>query len=467
MRGVAILDRLGGEREPGNGRAVLGLQSLLHQHDAPECESHRDIRIHLHRVQSAGGRIPQHGARGDRPHHEQDSRTREHSRRLLRHRAPVSTKREQPTADARAALLAIYVVLGMLYESYSQPLTIISTLPSAGVGALLALMVTDTEFSLIAFLGILLLIGIVKKNAIMMVDFALDAERTQGLDPRAAIARACSLRFRPIMMTTCARLRALCRWRSPPATVRDAPPLGHLHRWRPGGEPAPDAVHHACFYLYVHRFWSRSKRRTEIPPPALEAPADVLPARVILATALASSPPAPWAPNCRRPEFDAAVSYKEQDGWKPSEPGEAGSSASGGGSSMMRRWMSSTDGSRFQTRMSKRRRPPSRGAGARQPSAGGLLADRLRHCEPPAHRDGWRTTAHHQQCGSPRPTGIWTFGVRCAARPTAAGPPRKQRRRPRRGAIIRAGRVDEIDVPTVPPGLPSHSSKGGPGRPKT
>ena len=81
-----------------------------------------------------------------------------------------------------AALLAIYVVLGMLYESYCQPVTILSTLPSAGVGALLALLATDMEFSLIAFLGILLLIGIVKKNAIMMVDFALDAERTLGLD---------------------------------------------------------------------------------------------------------------------------------------------------------------------------------------------------------------------------------------------------------------------------------------------
>jgi multidrug efflux pump len=104
------------------------------------------------------------------------------------------------------ALLAIYVVLGMLYESYSQPLTILSTLPSAGLGALLALLVVDMEFSLIAFLGILLLIGIVKKNAIMMVDFALDAERTLGLDPRAAIARACSLRFRPIMMTTFAAI---------------------------------------------------------------------------------------------------------------------------------------------------------------------------------------------------------------------------------------------------------------------
>jgi multidrug efflux pump len=105
-----------------------------------------------------------------------------------------------------AALLAIYIVLGMLYESYGQPLTILSTLPSAGLGALLALMATGTEFSLIAFLGVLLLIGIVKKNAIMMVDFALEAERTLGLDPRAAIARACSLRFRPIMMTTFAAI---------------------------------------------------------------------------------------------------------------------------------------------------------------------------------------------------------------------------------------------------------------------
>ncbi|HEY4339113.1 MAG TPA: efflux RND transporter permease subunit [Steroidobacteraceae bacterium] len=105
-----------------------------------------------------------------------------------------------------AALLAIYVVLGVLYESFAQPLTIISTLPSAGLGALLALMLTNTELSLVAFLGIMLLIGIVKKNAIMMVDFALDAERNLGLVSRDAIARACSLRFRPIMMTTCAAI---------------------------------------------------------------------------------------------------------------------------------------------------------------------------------------------------------------------------------------------------------------------
>jgi multidrug efflux pump len=128
------------------------------------------------------------------------------------HGTPYGTARLfQQNASAQplmllAALLAIYVVLGMLYESYSQPVTILSTLPSAGVGALLALLATDMEFSLIAFLGILLLIGIVKKNAIMMVDFALDAERTLGLTPREAIARACSLRFRPIMMTTMAAI---------------------------------------------------------------------------------------------------------------------------------------------------------------------------------------------------------------------------------------------------------------------
>lgn len=101
-----------------------------------------------------------------------------------------------------AALVTMYIVLGMLYESYIHPLTILSTLPSAGVGALLALMLVGMEFSLIALIGVFLLIGIVKKNAIMMVDFALQAERNQGLSPRDAIYQACLTRFRPIMMTT-------------------------------------------------------------------------------------------------------------------------------------------------------------------------------------------------------------------------------------------------------------------------
>jgi len=104
------------------------------------------------------------------------------------------------------ALLAVYIVLGVLYESYVHPITILSTLPSAGVGALLALLIFKTEFSIIALIGVILLIGIVKKNAIMMIDFALDAERRQRLSPRDAIFEACRLRFRPIMMTTMAAM---------------------------------------------------------------------------------------------------------------------------------------------------------------------------------------------------------------------------------------------------------------------
>jgi multidrug efflux pump len=105
-----------------------------------------------------------------------------------------------------AALGAVYIVLGILYESYLHPITILTTLPSAGIGALLALLLTGNQLTIIAFIGILLLVGIVKKNAIMMIDFALDGERTLGLSPREAILRACSLRFRPIMMTTMAAI---------------------------------------------------------------------------------------------------------------------------------------------------------------------------------------------------------------------------------------------------------------------
>ena len=104
------------------------------------------------------------------------------------------------------ALLTVYIVLGILYESFVHPITILSTLPSAGVGALLALLVCGTEFSIIALIGVILLIGIVKKNAIMMIDFALDAERRLGMTPEQAIYQACLLRFRPIMMTTMAAL---------------------------------------------------------------------------------------------------------------------------------------------------------------------------------------------------------------------------------------------------------------------
>jgi len=107
-----------------------------------------------------------------------------------------------------AAIVCVYIVLGVLYESYIHPITILSTLPSAGVGALLALMISGSDLGVIGIIGIVLLIGIVKKNAIMMIDFALDAERTEGKAPLQAIRQAALLRFRPIIMTTLAALFA-------------------------------------------------------------------------------------------------------------------------------------------------------------------------------------------------------------------------------------------------------------------
>jgi multidrug efflux pump subunit AcrB len=104
------------------------------------------------------------------------------------------------------ALLTVYIVLGILYESYIHPITILSTLPSAGVGALLALLLAHLELNVMGLIGIILLIGIVKKNAILMIDFALDAERREGKSPEDAIFEACMLRFRPILMTTMAAL---------------------------------------------------------------------------------------------------------------------------------------------------------------------------------------------------------------------------------------------------------------------
>ena len=110
---------------------------------------------------------------------------------------------QQPLLIA-AALVVIYIVLGVLYESLVHPITVLSTLPSAGVGAVLALLMFKMEFSIIALIGVFLLIGIVKKNAILIIDFALDAERSRGLSPLEAVREACLLRFRPILMTTLA-----------------------------------------------------------------------------------------------------------------------------------------------------------------------------------------------------------------------------------------------------------------------
>ncbi|MFL6570689.1 MAG: efflux RND transporter permease subunit, partial [Burkholderiales bacterium] len=118
-----------------------------------------------------------------------------------------ASARNQPLLIA-TALLAVYIVLGVLYESLVHPITILSTLPSAGVGALLALLIARQDLGVVGIIGIVLLIGIVKKNAIMMIDFALDAERNEGRSPREAITQACLLRFRPILMTTFSALLA-------------------------------------------------------------------------------------------------------------------------------------------------------------------------------------------------------------------------------------------------------------------
>ena len=145
-----------------------------------------------------------------------------------------------------AALAAVYIVLGILYESFIHPITILTTLPSAGVGAVLALLITGTDLSLIAVIGIILLIGIVKKNAIMMIDFALAAERNEGKNSRDAIFEACQLRFRPIMMTTMAAMfgavPAGLRYRH---RVRTAPAARHRDHRRPARQPDADALHHA------------------------------------------------------------------------------------------------------------------------------------------------------------------------------------------------------------------------------
>ena len=145
-----------------------------------------------------------------------------------------------------AALVTVYIVLGVLYESYIHPITILSTLPSAGVGALLALNSAGIDFSVISLIGIVLLIGIVKKNGIMMIDFALDAERKEGMQPIDAIYQACLLRFRPIMMTTMAALLgARAAGSGHRHRVGAAAAAGHHHDRRPDHQPDADAVHHA------------------------------------------------------------------------------------------------------------------------------------------------------------------------------------------------------------------------------
>lgn len=166
-----------------------------------------------------------------------------------------------------AALVAVYIVLGLLYESYIHPLTILSTLPSAGVGALLILMASGFDFTVIALIGIILLIGIVKKNGIMMIDFALHAEREQGLSPRDAIYQACLMRFRPIMMTTlCALLAGLPLMLGSGAGSELRQPLGFA---MVGGLILSQALTlftTPVIYLYLDRahYWYMRKRRARV-----------------------------------------------------------------------------------------------------------------------------------------------------------------------------------------------------------
>ena len=157
----------------------------------------------------------------------------------------TSSLQNEPLLVA-AALLAVYIVLGMLYESYVHPVTILSTLPSAGIGALVALMLFGVDLSIIAIIGLLLLIGIVKKNAILLIDFAIEAERNEGASPEDAIVRACSLRFRPILMTTFAALfGALPLAFGTGLGLRAAAAARHHDRRRPARLAAAHALHDA------------------------------------------------------------------------------------------------------------------------------------------------------------------------------------------------------------------------------
>ena len=145
-----------------------------------------------------------------------------------------------------AALVTVYIVLGVLYESFVHPITILSTLPSAGVGAFLALIIFHQDLSVVAIIGIVLLIGIVKKNGIMMVDFALEAEREHGKNATDAIYEACLLRFRPIMMTTMAALLAgLPLALGTGFGSGTAQAAGHRDGRRVAAEPGSHALHHA------------------------------------------------------------------------------------------------------------------------------------------------------------------------------------------------------------------------------
>ena len=161
------------------------------------------------------------------------------------------------------AVMVIYLVLGVLYESFIHPITILSGLPSAAIGALLTLLACGEDLNLYSFLGVILLIGIVKKNAIMIVDFALDAERNSGLSPEAAIYQGCLQRFRPIMMTTMAALLgALPIAFGSGVGGRGAASARHRGRWRSAAFPIADSLHHPGHLPLPSLLPKKARRRT-------------------------------------------------------------------------------------------------------------------------------------------------------------------------------------------------------------
>ena len=231
-----------------------------------------------------------------------------------------------------AALIAIYIVLGMLYESLVHPITVLSTLPSAGVGALLALMIFKMEFSIIALIGIFLLIGLVKKNAIMIIDFALDAQRSRGLSAVEAVREACLLRFRPILMTTLAAgLGALPLAIGFGEGSELRQPLGIAIIGGLIASQLLTLLTTPVVYVYIDRL-RRPPRRTLPQPPRRRRPGPARMKHVQFRSARcrALSAPPPWrplggcavGPNYVRPSAPLSPTFKEAAGWSPAAPAD-------------------------------------------------------------------------------------------------------------------------------------------------
>ena len=226
-----------------------------------------------------------------------------------------------------AALVAVYIVLGILYESYIHPITILSTLPSAGVGAVLALLIFKTDLSIIAVIGILLLIGIVKKNAIMMVDFALAAEREEGKNSRDAIFQACLLRFRPILMTTMSAIfGALPLILSTGTGSELRRPLGITIVGGLIMSQALTLFTTPVVYLYLDRMrlWWERKHKKKIESGMALQPAAIIAMSSFILFASGCS----FAPHYAKPSIQTPAAFKEltpaqtktTDGWKTAEP---------------------------------------------------------------------------------------------------------------------------------------------------